>query len=309
MKRNLAGIGIVVLFAVMLISPKAVFNGASEGLLLWFQIILPTLFPFILITNLLLYTDSIHYISNAVGPVLCRLFKVSENGSFAVIVGFLCGYPMGAKVTADLITSGYVTENEGRYLLSFCNNTSPVFILNFIVWKTLEREELIVPSLLILLGTPMLLSFVFRRLYLKGQKTFTDLKKAGHSKNGWSFRIMDTCIMDSFETITKVGGYIILFSVILALIQSMPWQIPFLQYLLPSLEVTNGIVLIGKSFVPLSVQYPAILALTAFGGFCAVAQTQCMIQKTTLSIVPYILEKLATAVVTSIIAFLYLHLI
>lgn len=307
MKRNLAGIGIVILFAVMLISPKAVFNGASEGLLLWFQIILPTLFPFIIITNLLICTDSIHYISGAVGGVLRKIFKVSDNGSFAIITGFLCGYPMGAKVTADLISSRYVSGEEGRYLLSFCNNTSPVFILNFIVWKTLGIEELIFPSLLILLGTPMLMSFLFRRFYLKGRKQFTDLKEAGHSKISWNFQIMDTCIMDSFETITKVGGYIILFSVILELVKSAPLEIPLITYLLPSLEVTNGIALLGKSGLPFDIQYCAILALTSFGGFCAVAQTQCMIQKTSLSILPYTLEKLATAVVTSLIAFLYLH--
>lgn len=309
MKRNLAGISIVILFTVMLISPKAVFNGASEGLLLWFQIILPTLFPFILITNLLLYTDSIHYISGAVHGILCRIFKVSKSGSFAVITGFLCGYPMGAKVTADLVSSGYVSVDEGRYLLSFCNNTSPVFILNFIVWKTLKREDLLIPSLAILLGVPVMMSFFFRRRYLKGSKQFTDYKQSGHTKKSWNFKILDSCIMDGFETITKVGGYIILFSVILSLIRSMPLQIPFLSFLLPSLEVTNGIVLIGESALPFSVQYPAILALTSFGGFCAVAQTQCMIQKTSLSILPYTLEKLATAAVTSLIALLYLHLV
>lgn len=307
MKRNLAGIGIVILFAIMLISPKAVFNGASEGLLLWFQIILPTLFPFIIITNLLVCTDSIHYISGAVGAVLKKIFKVSDNGSFAIITGFLCGYPMGAKVTADLIGSRYVSEDEGRYLLSFCNNTSPVFILNFIVWKTLGKEELIAPSLLILLGTPMLMSFLFRRFYLKGRKQFSGLKEAGHTKANWNFKIVDTCIMDSFETITKVGGYIILFSVILELVRSAPFELPFITYLLPTLEVTNGIALLGKSALPFDMQYCAILALTSFGGICAVAQTQCMIQKTNLSILPYTLEKLATAVVTSLIAFLYLH--
>jgi sporulation integral membrane protein YlbJ len=309
MKRNLAGIGIVLLFALMLISPKAVFNGASEGLLLWFQIILPTLFPFIIVTNLLLYTDSIHYISGIFGKLLCWVFRVSENGSFAVIVGFLCGYPMGAKVTADLISTGHITENEGKYLLSFCNNTSPVFILNFIVWKTLNREELMLPSLLILLITPMLLSFIFRKFYLQGEKQFHHIKKSNEEKKNWNFRIVDTCIMDSFETITKVGGYIILFSVILSLAESSPWQPDILKVLLPSLEVTTGITMIGRSQVSLFIQYPAILGLTAFGGFCSVAQTQCMIQKTSLSILTYTIEKLATAGVTSLIAFLYLYFI
>lgn len=307
MKRNLAGIGIVILFATMLISPKAVFNGASEGLLLWFQIILPTLFPFILITNLLLYTDSIHYISGASHSILCKLFKVSRSGSFAVITGFLCGYPMGAKVTADLVASGHISEAEGKYLLSFCNNTSPVFILNFIVWKTLGSEKLLLPSLVILLGVPILMSFFFRRHFLEGLKRFPDVKATASAHKNWNFEIVDSCIMDGFETVAKIGGYIILFSVILALIESMPWQIPYLNSLLPALEVTNGIVLIGEFALPLSIRYPAILALTSFGGICAIAQTQCMIQKTSLSILPYTLEKLATAVVTSLIALLYLH--
>ena len=130
--------GIVFLFLIMLICPKAVFTGASQGLLLWFQIILPTLFPFLLVTDLLLATGSIRYISSAFGGILSRIFGVSENGSFAVITGFLCGYPMGAKTAADLTVSNYISREEGQYLLSFCNNTSPVFILNFLVWKTLQ---------------------------------------------------------------------------------------------------------------------------------------------------------------------------
>lgn len=309
MKRNLAGAGIVLLFAFMLMSPKAVFNGASEGLLLWFQIILPTLLPFIMITNLLVYTDSIHYISRIFGRLLSCIFKVSENGSFAVIAGFLCGYPMGAKVAADLIIGRYITEGEGKYLLSFCNNTSPVFIMNFIIWKTLGREDLLIPSILILLGTPMLLSFVFRRFYLKGEKYFCNQKKETRNRKKWNFQVVDTCIMDGFETITKVGGYIIVFSVILSLFQSLPLKPVLLQILLPSLEVTNGIAIIGKSKVIFDLQYPAIIGLTSFGGFCAAAQTQCMIQKTNISIFPYIIEKLVTAVVASLIAFLYLHII
>ena len=307
MKHTLAGVGIVILFALMLVFPKAVFNGASEGLLLWFQIILPTLFPFILVTTLLICTDSIHYISSAFGKILCRIFRVSENGSFAVITGFLCGYPMGAKVTADLIASGYITQSEGRYLLSFCNNTSPVFILNFIVWKTLGKEELLLPSLLILLGTPVLMSFIFRRLYLKKEHAFPTLKKAADGKKAWNFQMIDKCIMGGFETITKVGGYIILFSVILTLFQSVTFLPKPLAYMLPSLEVTNGIAILGKSTLPFSIQYPAIIGLTAFGGFCAAAQTQCMIQGTGLPLMHYIIQKLATATVASLISSLYLY--
>ena len=67
MKHFPAGIAVTALFAAMLLFPKAVFNGASEGLLLWYQIIFPTLFPFLVITNLLLATGGLRIISRVFG--------------------------------------------------------------------------------------------------------------------------------------------------------------------------------------------------------------------------------------------------
>ena len=102
MRKNLAGIGVLICFAFMLLFPKDVFNGASKGLLLWFHTVFPTLFPFLIITNLLMSTNCIRLIARLFGPLLNKIFRVSPNGSFAIIAGFLCGYPMGAKISADL---------------------------------------------------------------------------------------------------------------------------------------------------------------------------------------------------------------
>lgn len=307
MHRNLKGIGIVLLFTIMLVSPKAVFTGASEGLLLWFQIILPTLFPFLLITNLLLATGNMHLIGAAFGTILTRLFRVSPNGSFAVVTGFLCGYPIGAKTAADLASSGYISKEEGRYLLSFCNNSSPVFILNYVVWKTLGDDTLLVPTLVILMLSPVLVSFFTRRLLLsQKQDTFLNLKETGFAKKTWSFQDIDDCIMDSFETLVKVGGYIILFSVLLSLFEALPFTIPALSVFLPLLEVTNGLVLLREMRLPLKVLYPAVLGLTSFGGFCAAAQTQCMVQKAGFPILPYLTQKLAAALTASLLGSFYL---
>ncbi len=309
MHRNFNGIGIVLLFTIMLVSPKAVFTGASEGLLLWFQIILPTLFPFLLITNLLLATGNMHLINAAFGTILTRIFHVSPNGSFAVVTGFLCGYPMGAKTAADLTSSGYISKEEGRYLLSFCNNSSPVFILNYVVWKTLENDSLLIPTLVILMVSPILVSFYTRKIFLKPtQSAFVNLKESGFTKNAWSFQDIDNCIMDSFETLVKVGGYIILFSVLLSLFEAVPFPMPALSALLPLLEVTNGLVLLREMRLPLKLLYPAVLGLTSFGGFCAAAQTQCMVQKAGFPLLPYLMQKLAAALTASLLGSLFLLL-
>lgn len=292
----------------MLFSPREVFSGAEDGLLLWFNTVFPTLFPFMLVSGLMMAGGGLSVISGFFGKVLGRIFAVSDSGAFAVLTGFLCGYPMGAKVAADLLRSGRITKSEGQYLLSFCNNTSPSFIINFVVWKTLGREDLLTPSLIILFGVPVFLSFFFRRLYLKGQRYFQASEGAQDTPGRTlDFSVFDTCMMDSFGAIVKVGGYIIAFSILLSLCRDIR-DLPAVNYLLPSLEITNGVVMLRESIRDLRLCYPLIIGLTSFGGFCSVAQTECMLRGTGIPILPYLAQKLAAAAAASFLAYLYILL-
>lgn len=309
MKHFPAGIFVTALFAAMLIFPQAVFSGAEEGLLLWFQIIFPTLFPFLVVTSLLLSSGGLNLITRLFGGLFRRIFRVTQNGAFAVLAGFLCGYPMGAKVTADLLRAEKISDREARYLLSFCNNTSPVFIINFIVWKTFGEERLMLPTLLILIGSPVLMSFIFRRIYLKGRHPFPEPSAAlKEKKTRFDFSVLDSCMMNSFEAIVKVGGYIILFSVLLSLLEELSGQNSIFMAAAPALEVTNGILLLSSSVSDPGLRYAAVLGLTSFGGLCSAAQTQCMLEGTGLSVIPYIIQKLTTAAAASLLSFIYLAL-
>lgn len=309
MKHFPAGIFVTALFAAMLIFPQAVFSGAEEGLLLWFQIIFPTLFPFLVVTSLLLSSGGLNLITRLFGGLFRRIFRVTQNGAFAVLAGFLCGYPMGAKVTADLLRAEKISDREARYLLSFCNNTSPVFIINFIVWKTFGDERLMLPTLLILIGSPVLMSFIFRRIYLKGRHPFPEPSAAlKEKKTRFDFSVLDSCMMNSFEAIVKVGGYIILFSVLLSLLEELSGQHSILMAAAPALEVTNGILLLSSSVSDPGLRYAAVLGLTSFGGLCSAAQTKCMLERTGLSVIPYIIQKLTAAAAASLLSFIYLAL-
>ena len=120
----------------------------------------------------------------------------------------------------------------------------------------------------------------------------------------FDFQMFDVSIMNGFETITKVGGYMILFSILFTLGEKLP-----VAFSLPLLEISNGIPLITQLSSNFTIVYPYILGLTSFGGLCAVAQTNSMIQNTGLRIFPYIIQKLVTALVTSLFAFLYVYFI
>lgn len=112
-------------------------------------------------------------------------------------------------------------------------------------------------------------------------------------------------MMDSFETIVKVGGYLIIFSVLLELAEQTGQKNIAATLLLSTLEVTNGILMIAKRFPEISTAYPLLIGLTSMGGICSMAQTKSMIRGTGLKLSDYIIQKLATAVAASGFAILY----
>lgn len=213
---------------------------------------------------------------------------------------------MGSRVVADLITDREISKDEGAYLLSFCNNTSPGFIISFIVMQSLKDDKLIAPFLGLLLGTPVLCSFFFRVFYDLSAHPGTN-KKAELSDPYINLgSVIDESISSGMENIVKIGVYMMLFSIYAFIIQSI-FGNSFLisSVVLPSLELTNGITILCSSDISPELRYILILFLTSFGGWCCTAQTASMIRGTGLKITPYIIQKLITATATSLICTLY----
>lgn len=293
----------------MLSFPKLVFAGAGEGLVLWFGSVLPTLLPFMILSNLLIKTHAADLLVRVTGPLFSHIFHISGHGSFAAVTGFLCGYPMGSKTAADLLMEGEISQDEAQYLLSFCNNASPIFIISYIVLQNLRQERLLIPSLVILMISPVLASFIFRPFYSHYEKDFSKpsssaLRADAHEDGN----LIDDCIMNGFEMITKVGGYIMLFSILTTFAKAAFSPEGILgNLLLSSLELTGGISLLCRSALSASETYFLCMVCTSFGGWCALAQTKCMISGTGLSIKPYIIQKLVTAMVTSLLCLIYLY--
>ena len=303
MKHIIFAIACIFFFFLMLFLPNETLSGATNGLLLWFHIILPTLLPFFIITNLLIQTNSIYFVSRFCGKFVQRFFGTSSLGSFAVLSGMLCGYPIGAKVTADLVKENHITIDEGKYLLSFCNNTSPAFITSFVVLQNLKDESMLFPTLIILYTSPILCSFIFRKIHHTSH-SYNATQNMSNKEISFCFETFDNCIMDAFENITKIGGYIILFSILFFYGEALS-----LHYTLPLLEITNGISFLTKTIPSFDYLYIYCLGLTSFGGLCSIVQTKAMLNKTKLSIFPYIIEKLITAMATSLLAYLYVFFI
>ena len=306
-------IPILILFFSMLSFPQTVFTGASYGLVLWFRHVLPTLLPYMILINVLICTPALHGICRITSTFLCPLLGTSYYGTFAVLTGFLCGYPMGAKTASDLLDTQKISRSEASYLLSFCNNTSPAFILSYVVAQNMKERNLCIPFFLILTFTPLMLSFIFRLFYRLPESScsFPQVTPGSFSNPSESISdsFLDRCILNAFESVTKVGGYMMMFSVLIQLLASVLPNTIFSLLLYSSLEISTGIRLLFSSALYTTEKIILCAFLTSFGGWCCIAQTYSMISSSQLPILPYITAKLVTALVTSLLISAYIYAI
>ena len=306
-------IPILILFFSMLSFPQTVFTGASYGLVLWFRHVLPTLLPYMILINVLICTPALHWICRITSTFLCPLLGTSYYGTFAVLTGFLCGYPMGAKTTSDLLNVNKISRSEASYLLSFCNNTSPAFILSYVVAQNMKERNLCIPFFLILTFTPLMLCFIFRLFYRLPESScsFPQVTPGPFSNPSESISdsFLDRCILNAFESVTKVGGYMMMFSVLIQLLASVLPNTIFSLLLYSSLEISTGIRLLFSSALYTTEKIILCAFLTSFGGWCCIAQTYSMISSSQLPILPYITAKLVTALVTSLLISAYIYAI
>ncbi len=119
---------IFVIIAICLVAfSKSNLTAATNGLTLWATCVVPSLFPFFVITNLLSHTKVVDFTGKLLDKLMRPLFNVPGIGGFAFVMGLISGYPVGAKIVSDFREKGLVTKDEGERLLTFTNNSRSPF--------------------------------------------------------------------------------------------------------------------------------------------------------------------------------------
>ncbi len=281
MKKSFFRLLSVATLLLLLFWPSTASAGARNGLVLWGSVVVPTLLPFMICSNVIVTLNAIPLLIFPVKRLLKRFFCLSNAGSYAFISGLLCGYPMGARNCSDFLDERRITEKEGKYLLAICNHPSPMFLLGY---GALALPAAVpVWQLLASIYLPVLpISWAARKFYgVRGPSPCLPVPV----KNAKSF---DDSLMDSCEVMVKIGGYIMLFSILALYITKLPINAPEQKALLLGLvEMTTGIKAISEAFSGISGAM-WIGAATAFGGLSGVFQTKSVIKNAGLSIRHYI---------------------
>lgn len=288
----------VYLCFLLLRYPSCAVEYAYTGLTLWLHKMVPALLPFMILSGIMIRLGLTKHFSLLLHPICRRLFGTSPDGSYIILMGFLCGFPMGARIIGELYGSGRVCRKEAAYLLSFCNNIGPIYFLSYII-PSLGLEQPLLP-LCLMYGVPLLYGIFLRRLQkLPDFSRICFRPEAALSaasleqKAGRVLSAIDHSILSGLIGIAKLGGYMIFFNLLVLVLKPFDRLPDSLCALFRCfLEITSGI-----GVCPPSLALP-VLILLPFGGLSCIAQTFSMIEKTDLSLSNYVLHKLLQLVLT-----------
>ena len=295
MKQRIITLFCICLLLFLLVHPEEALLSAKDGMSLWLNVMIPT---FLILTGILLKTGNIPQLLEPLAPFWKHFFGISPAGAYVLILGFLCGYPMGAKLAHDLYINHQISQREGEYLLTFSCNASPAFIFSYLSQNILEGKIPPHSLLLILLSADFVCMLFFRFLVYHGN-TVSSVKPEYRKKETYQQDstgvILDVSIMSGFETITRLGGYILIFSLLFTgFYHYWPFCSQNKILLTSPIELTTGLHQIAQSAFSWKIKYITSMTLTAFGGFCVMFQTKSVLEEK-LSILPYIFAKCLNA--------------
>ncbi|WP_340025636.1 sporulation integral membrane protein YlbJ [Paenibacillus sp. FSL K6-1096] len=114
---------------LMLIHPMGSLDAALRGLAVWWDVLFPSLFPFFVISEIMLGFGIVHLFGALLDPLMRPLFNIPGSGGFVAAMGYVSGYPVGAKLTAKLREQNMISRVEGERLVAFTTSSDPIFLL------------------------------------------------------------------------------------------------------------------------------------------------------------------------------------
>ncbi|WP_230200101.1 sporulation integral membrane protein YlbJ [Bacillus niameyensis] len=320
----------------MIILPEESLDASVRGLNMWWGIVFPSLFPFFVVSELLISFGVVRFMGVILEPLMRPLFRVPGVGGFAWAMGMATGFPAGAKITARLRQENQITKIEAERLVSFTNSSSPLFIFAAISVGFFHNPRLgfllAIAHYLGNFSVGLIMRFYGRKekqsQYRKSSKlinireAFSQLHQTRLKNNRPIGKLLGDAVVSSINTLLMIGGFIILFSVlnkilyhleITPLLAAMIENI-LLLFNLPKefgtpliagiFEITLGSQLTSKIQDSTILQQAIIVSfILGFNGFSVHAQAASILAETDIKFKPFFFARIMHGFLSGLFAF------
>ena len=116
------------LLLLLVLRPQRYAAACAEGIALWAKVVLPALFPFLVLTAWIARSGMADGLGRKLSPLLRRCgLPAASAGAF--LLSIVSGYPVGSRVVADLQRRGEIGRADAEKLSILCSTSGPMFIL------------------------------------------------------------------------------------------------------------------------------------------------------------------------------------
>lgn len=300
---------ITISITYLIIFPKSSIDSVLNGTNLFINSVFPTLFPFLILTNILINYGGIDIFAKLLGPIIAKPLRISKNSIFPLLISFICGYPLGIKYVNDMYNQKIIGKNEFIRMTNIASNASPLFIIGTIGVSMLQNKTFGYILLFANYVSCIIMSFI---IPIKKDTLIPDIKLDKHkSKNNFG-DILKFSLENALKTCAIVGGFIILFSLVKEILinnfytQILLKELPVLKSIIIGIfEITNGINLLIDTNISIQLKLSIISLLCSFSGSCIILQCYSFVYKNTeFKINKYIFYKLIQAIIAFVITFI-----
>ena len=260
--------------------------------------IIPNLFPFLMISSLLINYGFVDICFKYLNSLMRFLFKVDGNASFVFIMSLLTGFPSNSKYVKDLLLENRITSDMATKILMFTHFSNPLFIIGTISSFINKRVALIV-LLAHFLGN-IIVGLIFRNFNCSSNKT--NIIRTNEKPFGV---VLLNGVRNSVDTLLLIFGTMTFFLIISNIISNLLNLNEISNCIISGLlEFTQGLKF--ASILNIGIKYKAILMgfFISFGGICVHAQVLSIISDTDIEYKYFLISRIIHAIVTSFIIFL-----
>lgn len=302
----------IILFALILGAAVLITAGgnrsveyARQSLDICLDVIIPSLFPFFVCSGLLVYSGFCGTLSIVFRPIMKPLFNVGGAGAGAFVLGIVSGYPLGALTACRLYEGNYLSKTEAERLMSFCNNSGPLFILGAVgvsLYSSPALGALLYGAhILACITVGILFRFYKMREYnaYDAPVTTVDMNKG---------EIFSAVISSSVNSILIICGTVIFFGTVTVLaLDLIPAEGMLRAFLAGLCEFVTGTNAISQTQATLWEKLVASAFIIGFAGLSVHMQVLGVTAKYGLSLKPYIFGKLLHGTFSALYIWLFLH--
>lgn len=274
--------------------PYAVAYGVTEGMGICFNVILPSLFPFMVLSTYIIKADLFSFLYKPFAIISRVLFRQPYCAVPVIIMAMIGGFPVGIKMINGLINNGSISENQAQRLCIFCMNGGPAFIITAVGVNMLGSVRA---------GVIMFISLCLSSLLSGVLTRFLDDKESSPKAYSQpsSLASLSSAVADALQSILGVCAWVVIFSAIISCMRVFIENKQVFMAVSSLLEVTTGCKMLSGG-MPI----PVITAVIGFGGICVHCQVLGNIKECGLKYSHFFVCRILHGAIASFIAYLLL---